>query len=225
MKITFHGHACVEIVTDDGYTLLIDPFIKGNPKSDLTLDKKVDYILVTHGHKPHVGDMLELSKRNHAPIIAITELAKYAKKNGAESFAMNLGADHTFDFGYVKLMHSQHSSSIEIDGEDRYAGEACGFMIEANGKTVFHTGDTSNFGDMAIFGKTFNIDVACLPIGGLYTMNPLSAALCAQRLNAKHVIPIHYNTYPEIAQDPNEFAKLLPDNVVQILDSGQTFEI
>jgi len=222
MQIIYHGHACVEARLDDGTVLLVDPWITDNPQTDLTLDVKCDYILVTHGHHDHSGDMVEVSRRNQAPIIGMPELVHYAESKGAvEGHPMNLGGKWAFPFGEIKMMHAQHSSSLVIDGLPVYMGDACGFMLTVDGKSVYFAGDTSNFGDMALFGKGFDVELAVLPIGGNFTMGPEEAASAAKRLNAKHVLPIHYNTFPLIKQDPQKFAALLPDGVVEVKQPGE----
>lgn len=227
MKIIYHGHSCVELQLQNGLKLIFDPFITNNPQTDITLDYPVDFIFVSHGHTHHTGDMITLSKKNKAPIIAVPELTYYAEKEGAITYPINLGGSANLPFGFVKMMHAQHSSSIIIDGKLEYAGDAAGFLIKADNKTIFFAGDTSNFGDMAIFGKAFDIDVAFLPIGGRFTMGPAEAAICATRLNANYVIPIHYNTFPEIQQNPDDLVEKLPQGVVKILTPSQngTFDI
>ena len=227
MKIIYHGHSCVELQLQNGLHLIFDPFITNNPQTDITVDYPVDFIFVSHGHAHHNGDMITLSKKNKAPIIAVPELTYYAEKESAITYPINLGGSANLPFGFVKMMHAQHSSSIIIDGKLQYAGDAAGFLIKADNKTIFFAGDTSNFGDMAIFGKAFDIDVAFLPIGGRFTMGPAEAAICATRLNAKYVVPIHYNTFPEIQQNPDDLVTKLPQGVVKILTPSQngTFDI
>lgn len=226
MQLTFHGHACMMLTTDEGKRILVDPWIDGNPQTDLDLDVKCDAILVTHGHHDHSGDMIEISKRNNAPIIGMPELVHYAQSQGApEGHPMNLGGKWTFDFGTVKVIHAQHSSSLEINGLPVYMGEACGYMVTVDDKTIYFAGDTSNFGDMSLFGNGFDIDVAVLPIGGNFTMGPEEAASAAKRLKAKHVVPIHYNTFPLIKQDPTAFAALLPEDVVEIVKPGESVTV
>ena len=163
MKIIYHGHSCVELQLQNGLHLIFDPFITNNPQTDITVDYPVDFIFVSHGHAHHNGDMITLSKKNKAPIIAVPELTYYAEKESAITYPINLGGSANLPFGFVKMMHAQHSSSINVDGKLKYAGDAAGFLIKADNKTIFFAGDTSNFGDMAIFGKAFDIDVAFLP--------------------------------------------------------------
>ncbi|PWF99555.1 metal-dependent hydrolase [Levilactobacillus bambusae] len=226
MKIIFHGHSCIELRLDDGTILLVDPWILGNPQSDIDLNFKCDAILVTHGHAHHSGDMITLSQRNQAPIIGMAELVHYAETNGAvPGHPMDLGGQWTFPFGTIKTTHAQHSSSLDIDGLPIYMGEACGFLVMADHQTIYVAGDTSNFGDMALFGSAYHINTAILPIGDNYTMGPNAAASAAKRVKADFVIPVHFNTYPDIRQDPAAFTKLLPDGVVQVLAPGEEFQI
>lgn len=227
MKITYHGHSVISVEMRDGQKLLFDPFITGNPLTDLKVDEvKTDWLLVTHGHSDHVGDMIPIAKQNDATIISMVEVCAYAEKNGvAKTHGMNIGGKFDFPFGRVKMVHAQHSSGLEVDGEMIYMGEPAGFILQAEGKTIYHAGDTSNFGDMELFGKAFAIDVAFLPIGDNFTMGPEEAALCAERLQAKKVVPIHYNTFPVIKQDPQKFIELLPAGVGEVMAVGATLEV
>lgn len=226
MQLVFHGHSCIEVQLNNGQILLVDPWIVGNPQSDIDLNFKCDAILVTHGHQHHSGDMIALSQRNNAPIIGMGELVYYAEQHGAYAgHAMDLGGQWKFDFGIIKTTHAQHSSSLIVNNQPIYMGEACGFLIMADNQIIYISGDTSNYGDMALFGKAYDIDVAVLPIGDNYTMGPQAAASAAQRVKAKYVIPVHYNTFKDIQQDPTVFAQLLPTGVVKILNPGNQFKI
>lgn len=227
MKITYHGHSVIAIQLADGTNLLFDPFITGNPLTDLVVeDVKTDYILVTHGHSDHVGDMIPIAKKCDATIIGMVELCAFAEKNGVKkTHGMNIGGKFDFPFGRVKMVHAQHSSGYEVDGQMLYLGEPAGFILQAEGKTIYLAGDTSNFGDMALFGEAFAIDVAFLPIGDNFTMGPNEAASAAKRLKAKQVVPIHYNTFPLIKQDPQAFATLLPAGLAKVMAVGESFTL
>jgi len=226
MKISYHGHSVVKIMTE-GKTILIDPFINGNNLTDLNVkDEKPDAILLTHAHNDHVGDTVELAQQNGAKVIAPVELAKYLGSFGLDTIGMNLGGSKEFDFGTVKYTKAFHSSSYTTeDGDVIYGGMPAGILFKAEGKTVYHAGDTDLFGDMALIGERNEIDVAFLPIGDVYTMGLEDAAYAAELLKAKVVVPIHYDTYPPIKQDPQKFKKMVNASEVRILKAGDFFEL
>ncbi len=226
MKISYHGHSVVRIETN-GKTILIDPFITGNTTTDLNAaDVKADVILLTHGHGDHVGDTVEIAKRNNALVVATFELATYLSWQGVETFGMNIGGAREFDFGTVKFTQAFHSSGfVTNDKQIIYLGMPTGILFTAEGKTIYHAGDTGLFSDMKLIGERHHIDVAFLPIGDSFTMGPEDAAVAAEWLGAKLVVPIHYNTFPPIAQDPERFISLLPPGVGRALKPGESIEL
>lgn len=221
MKISFHGHSVVKILTNT-HTILIDPFITGNGQTDLiATEEKVDVILLTHGHNDHLGDTVELAKRNNATVIATFELANYIESFGINVHAMGIGGAYDFEFGRVKFTQAFHSSSYTTeDGEIIYGGMPAGVLFTAQGKTIYHAGDTALFGDMKLIGDRNDIDVAFLPIGDNFTMGPEDAAFAVQLLKPQIIVPIHYNTFPPIKQDPQIFKGLIDTADVQVLKAG-----
>ncbi len=225
MKISYHGHSIVKIQTN-GKTILIDPFITGNELTDLTVEnEKPDVILLTHGHNDHVGDTVAIAKASNALVVAPNELAVYLGLQGLNTHGMNIGGAKTFDFGTVKFTKAFHSSSYQTeDNEFIYTGMPAGILFTAEGKTIYHAGDTSLFGDMKMIGERHPIDVAFLPIGDNFTMGPEDAAYAVELLNPKITVPIHYNTFPPIQQDPENFKALVKNHAVQILTPGDTID-
>ncbi len=223
MQISYHGHSVVKIETN-GTIILIDPFINGNGQTDLQVENEhPDVILLTHGHNDHVGDTVELAKKSGALVVAPNELAEYLGWQGCNVHNMHIGGAHQFEFGKVKFTQAFHGSSyVTANNDIIYTGMPAGILFSAEGKTIYHAGDTALFGDMALIGKRHPIDVAFLPIGDNFTMGPDDAAYAVSLLNPKIVVPIHYNTFPPIKQDPNEFAKLVKDAEVQILTAGES---
>ncbi|NOV00729.1 metal-dependent hydrolase [Paenibacillus planticolens] len=225
MKLIFHGQSCVEIRLQE-HTLIIDPFLNHNPQAVVKAEEiKADYILVTHGHGDHVGDTLEIAKRNEATVIAPNDLARYLGFQGAKTHGMGIGGEFAFPFGKVKMTLALHDSSYNPPGttENIYTGMASGFLITVEGKTIYHAGDTALFGDMQLIGKLNEIDLAFLPIGDNYTMGPRDAVIAAQFLQAKTVIPMHYNTFPVIEQNPHAYVEGLAAEGIKglVLEPGQ----
>lgn len=226
MQISYHGHSIVKIKTGD-QTILIDPFINGNQLTDLIVkEERPDVILLTHGHNDHVGDTVAIAKACDALVVAPNELAVYLGWQGLRTHGMNIGGACEFDFGTVKYTKAFHSSSYTTaDNEFIYTGMPAGILFTSEGKTIYHAGDTSLFGDMEMIGKRHPIDVAFLPIGDNFTMGPEDAAYAVELLNPKLAVPIHYNTFPPIVQDPENFKQLVHDHEVTIMEVGDSIEL
>lgn len=227
MKVSYHGHSVVKVEAN-GKTILFDPFITGNDLTDLKADDvKVDVILLTHGHNDHVGDTVDLALKNDALVVAPFELAEYLGWQGVKVHEMHIGGAHEFDFGKVKLTQAFHGSSY-TDYETKtivYTGMPSGILLTIDGKTIFHAGDTALFSDMKMIGELNNIDVAFLPIGDNFTMGPDDAVLAAKWLDASMVVPIHFNTFPVIEQNPIDFVSKLPEGVGRVLEVGEVIEL
>jgi L-ascorbate metabolism protein UlaG (beta-lactamase superfamily) len=226
LKLSFHGQAVVQIVTEN-HTILIDPFITGNGTCDLNADEvQPDVILLTHGHNDHVGDTVSIAKRTGALVVAPNELAVYLESKGLNTHPMGIGGAHDFEFGRVKLTQAFHSSAFtDEDGHTHYMGMPTGILFTAEGKTIYHAGDTGLFSDMKLIGDTNSIDVAFLPIGDNFTMGPEDALIAAEWVKAKQVIPMHYNTFPLIEQDGAAFAEKVKPGKGVHLEPGQSITI
>jgi L-ascorbate metabolism protein UlaG (beta-lactamase superfamily) len=211
MKISYHGHSVVKIETN-GKTILIDPFINGNELTDLKVDdEKPDVIILTHGHNDHVGDTVELAKNLSWQLV--------------KTHPMHVGGAYEFDFGKVKFTQAFHGSGLITDGNEIiYMGMPAGILLMIEGKTIFHAGDTGLFSDMKLIGERHPIDLAFLPIGDNFTMGPEDAATAASFLKAKKVVPIHYDTFPPIKQDPQKFIDMLEDSEGQVMKAGDVIE-
>jgi L-ascorbate metabolism protein UlaG (beta-lactamase superfamily) len=199
--IRFLGHAAFTI-SDGTTTVLIDPFLSGNPHAAISADDvNADAILVTHSHPDHVGDTVAIAKRTGAPVVAILELATELGEEGVEATGINFGGTAVFDWGWAKLVPAWHTS-VSDKGVASIPG---GFLVNFRGTVVYHLGDTALFSDLALVGKRHPIDVAIVPIGGHYTMDPIDAVDAVDFIKAQTVIPCHYNTMPAIAQDASAF--------------------
>lgn len=226
MKVSYHGHSVVQIFSK-GKTILIDPFITGNTLTDLkAAELKPDVIILSHGHNDHVGDTVELAKRNNALVIGNADLTTYLSMQGVNTHGMNIGGAYQFDFGTVKLTQAFHGSGyVTQNGNIVYCGMPTGILFMSEGKTIYHAGDTGLFSDMKLIGERHPIDLAFLPIGDNFTMGPEDAAYAVQLLNPKMVVPIHYNTFPPIKQDPHRFIDLLPEKNGRVLHPGEAIEL
>lgn len=208
MKAIYHGHSFVELKIqgeDREYTVLIDPFITGYALCDLkSADIKCDFIILTHAHGDHYGDTEEIAKNNDAIVISNYEIANYVEEKGLKAHHMHIGGANSFPFGRVKFTIAHHSSSFP-DGT--YGGNPAGVIISNNGQVLYHAGDTGLFLDMKLIGEMHNINFAFLPIGDNFTMGINDAVKAAEFINADIVVPIHYNTFDVIQNDPDEFKK------------------
>ena len=224
IKVTWLGHAALALDID-GQHLLVDPFLTGNPAAKATPDSlPADFILVSHGHGDHVGDTAAIAKRTGATIISNFEIAGWFGNQGLTNHPQHIGGGFNYPFGYVKLTQAIHGSALP-DGSN--GGNPAGFLIYADGKKIYLACDTGLFGDMGLIGDE-GIDLAVLPIGDNFTMGPDDALRAVKLLRPKHVIPIHYNTWDLIKQDPHAWAKRVEsatDAKVHVLEPGQSFPV
>jgi L-ascorbate metabolism protein UlaG (beta-lactamase superfamily) len=224
VKVKFLGHAAFLI--EGSKRILIDPFLSGNPQAAVKPEEvEADLILVTHAHGDHIGDAPEIAKRTGAKIVAMYDVANYISEQSGgkvETIGMNYGPTE-IDGVFVVQVPAWHSSSDGIHS----IGNPSGFIVKLDGVTIYHAGDTFVFSDMALFNELYGpIDVALLPIGGHFTMGPREAAKAVELLKPRKVVPMHYNTWEPIAQDPEEFKRLVGDRAeVIILQPGESIEL
>ena len=204
MKLKYFSHSAFQVTTDSGTKILIDPFLDDNPTSPVkSKDVEADYIILSHAHGDHIGDAVKIAERSKVTFICVNELGNYLLSKGYQTHNMHIGGGHDFDFGRVKFTIAHHGSQTP---EGNYAGEPAGIILKADGKTLYHTGDTGLFFDMKLISEMNGpIDYMLLPIGDNFTMNITDAVKAAELVKPKTVIPMHYNTFPVIKADPNEF--------------------
>ena len=226
MKLTYYGHSCFLVETTTARRIL-DPFLTGNAAAPIAAaDARCDYVLCSHGHEDHTGDALAIAQANDATIVANYEIAEYFAARGAKTHGMNPGGAWTFPFGRVKLTPAIHTSSLNAGLTPLYMGVACGLIIEADGRRLYHAGDTALFLDMQLIARG-GLDAALLPIGDNVTMGPADALDALDLLKPKVCVPMHYNTWETIAQDPAAFARAATERVhtVNPLKPGDTLAI
>jgi len=225
LTITWYGHATLGLETGV-YKILVDPFFTDNPSASISADQaQADFILLSHGHGDHFGDIIGIARRTGAMVISNHELATYLGNKGLKTHGQHLGGGHAHPFGYLKLTLALHGSGLP-DGS--CGGNPVGFLITTpEGKKIYLACDTGLFGDMRLIGEE-GIDLAAIPIGDNFTMGPDDALRAVKLILPRHVIPVHYNTWELIAQDPNTWAKRVEAETstkVHVLKPGGSFSL
>ena len=231
MTLRYLGHSAVSILTGKGCRIVIDPWLVGNPACPVEYQdpKKVDLIVLSHGHQDHSGGVADLAQRTGAKVCATWELCGLLGADGvpeSQLLPMNKGGSLTLGAIRIALTQAFHSSSYVCKkGQTHYAGEACGVLLTLeSGRVLYHAGDTSLFSDMGLIGRRAKIDIALVPIGDRFTMGPEDAAEAVGLLSPRVVIPIHYNTFPPIEVDPQRFVDAVAGrSEVRILNPGQEY--
>ena len=219
LELKYLGHSAFHL--DDGtHKVVIDPFLSGNP---LAVNKPEDIecsmILLTHGHADHIGDTVTIGKANAATVVGSYEISEWAGEHGLEAIGANAGGKIKTDWGWLAFTQAIHSSSYE----GRYMGAACGIVLSMGGQTIYHLGDTGLFSDLKLIGEIYSPDIALVPIGDLFTMGPELATMAAEWVGAQTEVPIHYRSFPILAQDAEGFS---PEGVeVKEMEPGETWSI
>ena len=225
MKITFYGHACLGIEIDD-INILVDPFISGNPKaSEISIDSiKADYILITHAHQDHTLDVEAIAKRTGAILVSNYEIITYYEKLGLKGHPMNHGGKWDFEFGHLKYVNAIHTSSFP---NGTYGGQPGGFVLKTSKKTIYIAGDTALTYDMKLIPKSYELDLAVLPIGDNFTMGFEDALEATEFLECKNVLGYHYDTFGYIEIDKVRAKATFDADLksLKLLDIGQSIEL
>ncbi len=218
MKIKWIGHSA--LLLEGSRKVLIDPFLTGNPVSETSVDDitECDFVVVTHDHGDHLGDSFDICKKTGATLVSLFEIAVKAEEEGLKAEQMNVGGTIENNGVKVSMVPALHTATL--------GGTAVGVVVEFDGVSVYHAGDTGLTIDMSLIGEMYKPDIAFLPIDGRFTMTPRLAAKAVELLKVPRVVPFHYNTFPAIESSPEEFKSLVgPRSEVIILKPGEIIEL
>ena len=222
LSITWLGHSTFVLRSPGGTRIITDPWVSTNPSCPESAKKigDLDLMLVTHGHFDHTADAVSLARSSGAQVVAPYELSVWFQHKGLENVVgMNPGGTLKTHGLSVTMVPAMHSSSIEEDGKLLYMGVATGYVIGfEDGLTAYFAGDTSVFSDMKLIGEMYRPSVAFLPIGDLFTMGPEQAAIAAEMLGVRQIVPMHYGTFPALTGTPGRLRELVAPNAIDVLE-------
>lgn len=231
-EFTYLGHATVLFELPNGKRFLIDPWVGNNPSCPDELKDlgSLDAVLITHGHFDHMGDAVEVAERYQPEVVVgCFEVCQYLEGQGVQNCSpMNLGGSQEVLGTKVSMVRADHSSAIVEDGELLDGGTAAGYVVRlADGYTFYHSGDTALFSDMQLIAELYRPELAFLPIGDLFTMDPQQAARACRYLGVRRVVPIHWGTFPALTGTPDQLAQALGDLGINCkpvtLQPGETY--
>ncbi|MBI3540078.1 MAG: metal-dependent hydrolase [Candidatus Eisenbacteria bacterium] len=212
-SLTWLGHNSFKLVTRGGKTVLIDPWVEGNPScpKELKTFDKIDVMTISHGHGDHMADAVTLGKKFKPTVVCNYEIHLFLQRKGVpNTAAMNKGGTQEVAGLKFTMVHATHSSGIEDGGQVVYGGEPCGYVITLeDGTRIYHAGDTGVTADMALIAELYAPEIALLPIGDVFTMGPREAAVAARMLKAKIIVPAHYGTFPALTGTPDALREAL----------------
>jgi L-ascorbate metabolism protein UlaG (beta-lactamase superfamily) len=220
LSITWYGHATFLIGTPGGKRLVFDPWLTGNPRTPAGAKiDRADVICVSHAHSDHTGDVIAVARATGAPVVAVFELANWFRGKGLKD-VVDMGVGGTVDVKGLKIsmVPAVHTSSIDENGQSLYGGVAAGFVVRLeDGRSIYFAGDTALFGDMSLIRQLHAPEIAFLPIGDHYTMDPRAAAIACELLGVRQVVPMHYGTFPVLTGSPDDLKRLVEPRGVDVL--------
>jgi L-ascorbate metabolism protein UlaG (beta-lactamase superfamily) len=230
LSISWLGHSTFIVRTPGGKRILFDPWLAGNPACPESMKRppKVDLILASHGHFDHIDDLVLCARESQAPVVAVFELCDWLGRKGIQNVApMNKGGSQQIAGLTVTMTDARHSSGYFDNGQMVYMGEAAGFVVRLeDGRAIYYSGDTCLFGDMRLIGEMYKPEIAFLPVGDRFTMDPAAAAKACELLGVRQVVPMHWGTFPLLTGTPSALKTILQGTGVEVLElkPGETAE-
>jgi L-ascorbate metabolism protein UlaG (beta-lactamase superfamily) len=230
LAMTWLGHSTFLVRTPGGARVLFDPWLTSNPSCPDAHRKppKVDLILVSHGHFDHMDDLVAVARESGAPVVGIFELCDWLGRKGIQHVSpMNKGGSQEVAGLRITMTDARHSSGYVDNGQMVYMGEAAGYVVRLeDGRSIYFAGDTCLFGDMRLIGEMYAPEIAFLPIGDRFTMDPVAAARACELLGVKQVVPMHWGTFPLLTGTPAQLRALVAPKGIEVLElaPGETAE-